>query len=156
LHNKKVRIIDIQLHRVKQIGHLPRRRIPPINQILALAPDQHLPRHVDLLALLVSHGTAGFVLVVEHDGDGGLVDARLALFVNELGEVAGADLREVLNAQDEADGVEDVGFAGAVEARYGVEVRVEAVLGRWTISWDNDNAINSNKLQISHPAITVR
>ena len=31
-----------------------------------------------------------------------------------------------MDAQDEADGVEDVGFAGAVEAGDGVEVRVES------------------------------
>lgn len=111
---------------MKQVGHLPRRTVPPINQIFTLAPDQNLPRHIDLLALLVSHGTGGFVLVVEYDGDGCLVNARLALFVHEFGEVASANLGEVLDSQDEADGVEDIGFAGAVEACDGVEVRVKS------------------------------
>jgi hypothetical protein len=39
-------------------------------------------------------------------------------------------LGEVGDAEDEADGVEDVGFAGAVEAGDGVEVGIEAV-GGW-------------------------
>ena len=119
---------------MKQICHLPRGRIPPIDQILALPPNQDLPRHIHLLALLISHGTRRFVLVVEHDGDGGLVDPGLALLVDEFGEVARADLGEVLDAEDEADGVEDVGFAGAVEAGDGVEVRVEAVKRWWCIN----------------------
>jgi hypothetical protein len=38
-------------------------------------------------------------------------------------------LGEVGDAEDEADGVEDVGFAGAVEAGDGVEVGIEAVCG---------------------------
>ena len=67
---------------MEQIGHLTRRAVPPVDQVLALAPDQHLSCHVDLLALLVSHRTAGFVFVVKDDGDGSLVDARLALFVD--------------------------------------------------------------------------
>lgn len=111
---------------MKQIRHLPCWWIPPIDQILAFPPNQNLPRHINFLALLVTNRTGGLVLIIEHDGDTGLVDAGLALFVDEFGEVAGADLWEVLDAQDEADGVEDVGFAGAVEAGDGVEVRVES------------------------------
>lgn len=40
--------------------------------------------------------------------------------------MGGADLLQVGDAEDEADGVEDVGLAGAVEAGDGVEVGVEA------------------------------
>lgn len=112
---------------MEQVGHLPRRTVPPINEIFALAPDQHLPRHIDLLALLISHRAVGFVFVIKNDGDRGLVDASLALFVDELGEVAGANLGQILNAEDEANGIEDVGFAGAVKACDGVEVRVESL-----------------------------
>lgn len=98
LHNKKVRIINIQLHRMKQIRHLSRRTVSPIDQILVLPPYQHLTRHVHLLALLVSHGTAVFILVVKDYGNRGLVYSGLALFVDQFGEVAGTDLGEVLNA----------------------------------------------------------
>ena len=92
MHNEKVWIINIQLHGMKQIRHLPRWRIPPIDQILAFAPNQNLPRHINFLALLVPNRTGGLVLIIEHDGDAGLVDAGLALFIDEVGQIAGADL----------------------------------------------------------------
>lgn len=134
LHDQKVGIVDIQLHRMEQVGHLPRRTVPSINEIFTLAPDENLPRDIDLLALLVPHRTIGLVFIVKNDCDRGLVDARLALFVDELGEVAGANLGEVLDAEHEADGVENVWFAGAVEACDGVEVRVESV-AVWGKGW---------------------
>lgn len=77
---------------MKQIRYLPRWRISPIDQILAFAPNQNLPRHINFLALLVPNRTGGLVLIVEHDGDTGLVDAGLALFVDEFREIARADL----------------------------------------------------------------
>lgn len=76
--------------------------------------------------MLVAHGTVVLVLVVKDDGYRGLINAGLALFVDQFREVAGSDLGEVLDAKDETDGVEDVGFTRAVEAGDGVEVRVEA------------------------------
>lgn len=161
LHNQKVRIVHIQLHRMKQIRHLPRRTIPPIDQIFALPPDQNLPRHIHLLALLIAHGTAGLVLVVKDDGDGGLVDTGLTLLVDQFGEVAGADLGEILDSENEADGIEDVGFSGAVEAGDGVEVRVEPdwlgwskcllLAGRWRCS---STAMERN-LPGNHRAVSV-
>jgi hypothetical protein len=93
---------------MEQVGHLSRRTVSSINEIFTLAPDENLPRDIDLLALLVPHRTIGLVFIVKNDCDRGLVDARLALFVDELGEVAGADLGEVLDAEHEADGVENV------------------------------------------------
>ena len=129
LHDEEVGVVHVQLDRVEEIGHLPRGLDLSVDQILALPPDEHLARDIDLLELLVPHGARGFVLIVEHDGDAGLVDARLALLVHELGEVAGADLGQVGDSQDEADGVEDVGFSRPVEARDGVEVGVEPARG---------------------------
>ena len=70
--------------------------------------------------------------VVEYDGDACLGDSGLTLFVDEFGEVAGADLAEVRDSEDEADGVEDVGFAGSVEACDRVEVWVES---GWMVGW---------------------
>ena len=67
------------------------------------------------------------VLVVEDHGHGGLGDPGLALLVDELLQRVGAHGREVADAEHEADGVEDVGLARAVEARDGVEEAVEAV-----------------------------
>lgn len=74
---------------------------------------------------LVAEGTAGAVGIVEDDRDGGLCNAGLALLVDELLEIGSPDLLQICDAQDEADGVEDVGFARPVETRYGVEKRVE-------------------------------
>lgn len=74
---------------------------------------------------LVAEGTAGAVGIVEDDGDGGLCNAGLALLVDELLEIGSPDLLQIGDAQDEAYGVEDVGFARPVQTRYGVEKRVE-------------------------------
>lgn len=63
---------------------------------------------------------------------------------------------EVGDAEDEADGVEDVGFAGAVEAGDGVEVGIEAVgvwmeredgRWRWSIIFNSENDMQHTKQQ---------
>ena len=149
---------------MKQIRHLPRRTIPPIDQIFALPPNQNLPRHIHLLALLIAHGTAGLVLVVEDYGDGGLVDTGLTLLVDQFGEVAGADLGEVLDSENEADGIEDVGFSGAVEAGDGVEVRVEPDWLGWSkclllaagqITFRCSSTVMERNLPGNHRAVSV-
>ena len=109
-----MRIIHIQLYRMKQVRHLSSRTIPPINQIFALPPNQYLSCHIHLFTLLVSHGRRALILIVKYDCDGGLVDTSLALFVYQFGEVSSADLREVLDSEDETDGVENIGFTGAI------------------------------------------
>ena len=126
LHDKKVWIVHIELHRVEEIGHLPRGRVPSINQIFALPPNEHLTRHIDLPILLIPHRTERFILVVEHDGNTGLVDTRLSLFVDQLGQIPGTNLGEIGNSEDEADGVENVGFAGTIETGDGIEVGIES------------------------------
>ena len=47
----------------------------------------------DLVVLFVAHGAVFLVPVVEGDGDRGLRDAGLAVFVNQLLQVGRADLR---------------------------------------------------------------
>lgn len=59
------------------------------------------------------------------NGHDGLVDACLALLVDQLVEVAGADLREVGNSQDEADGIEDVGLGRGERELCGGGERIE-------------------------------
>lgn len=86
---------------------------------------RNLARDGDLGRVLVAERGAGAVGVVEDDGDGGLGDAGLALLVDELLERGGAHRAKVCDAEHEADGVEDVGLAGAVEPGDGVEQRVE-------------------------------
>ena len=119
-------IIHIKLNRVEKIRHLAGRRVPPINQILALSPDENLTRDIDLLALLIPDRTRCLILVVEDNGDASLVHPRLSLFVNEFCQVACADLREVGNAEDEADRVKDIRLSRTVETGDGIEVWIES------------------------------
>lgn len=85
----------------------------------------NLARDGDLGRVLVAERGAGAVGVVEDDGDSSLRDAGLTLLVNQLLERGGAHLAQIGDAEHEADGVEDVGLAGAVETGNGVEQRVE-------------------------------
>ena len=80
-----MRIVHIQLHRVEKVGHNARLGGPSIDQVLALPPNEHLTRHIDLLVLLIADGARGLVLVIKYNGDAGLVNPRLALLVDELG-----------------------------------------------------------------------
>lgn len=64
--------------------------------------------------MIVSDGTIFCIGVVEYYGDGCLGDPGLALFVDKFGEVSGSDLTEVCDTEDEADGVEDVGFSRTI------------------------------------------
>jgi hypothetical protein len=57
------------------------------------------------------------VAVVEDDRHGRLGHAGLALLVDEVLQVGGAHLAQVRDAEHEADGVEDVRLAAAVQAR---------------------------------------
>lgn len=86
----------------------------------------NLSCYCDLGVSFVSERASGAVGVVEDDGDGGLGDAGLALLVYEFLEVGSPDLLQVGDAEDEADGIEDVGLAGTVQAGDGVEERVKA------------------------------
>lgn len=76
--------------------------------------------------MLIPHRTERFVLIVEYDGNTGLVDTRLSLFVDQLGQIPGTNLGEVGNSEDEADGVENVGFARTIETGDGIEVGIES------------------------------
>lgn len=55
----------------------------------------HLAGHDQLVVLFVPGRRLLLVVVVEHEGDGGLGDAGLALLVHELLQVARADLAQV-------------------------------------------------------------
>ena len=76
--------------------------------------------------MLIPHRTERLVPIVEYNGNTGLVDTRLSLFVDQLGQVPGTNLGEIGNSEDEADGVENVGFARTIEAGDGIEVGIES------------------------------
>ena len=124
-----MRVVDVELDGMEEVGHLPCRGIPAVDEVLAPSAEEDLTGDGHLGTLLVSDGTGGLVLVVEDDGDAGLVDAGLALLVHELREVAGTDLGQVGNAKDEADGIENVGLSRSVETGDGIEVGVESGMG---------------------------
>ena len=80
---------------------------------------------------------------------------------------------QVGDAEDEADGVEDVGFTRPIEAGDGIEVRIEAGClhrGRMSTVLEADGGVGrkgklmtptggegkSQPISITHPAITVR
>lgn len=85
----------------------------------------YLTRDRNLRMILVPKRTSAPIRIIKHDGDGGLCNTRLSLLVNELLQIGSTDLLQIGDAQDEANGVEDVGLAGAIEPSDGVEVRVK-------------------------------
>lgn len=120
-----MRIVHIKLHGVEKSLHPGRLCKMAIDEVFVPSTNYNLAGDGDFGRVLVAERGACAVGVVEDDGDGGLGDPGLALLVDELLERGGAHLAEVGDAEHEADGVEDVGFAGAVEAGDGVEQRVE-------------------------------
>lgn len=119
-------IVHVKLHGVEKSLHPGRLCKMAIYKVFVPSTNYNLARDGDLRRVLVAERGAGAVGVVEDDGDGGLGDAGLALLVDELLERGGAHGAEVGDAEHEADGVEDVGLAGAVEPGDGVEQRVES------------------------------
>lgn len=75
----------------------------------------------DFIVVLVTDGALFLVPIVKGDGDGGLGDSSLTALVDELLKVGGPHVTQVGDAQEEADGIQDVGLATAVEAGDGVE-----------------------------------
>jgi len=133
-----VGVVDVELDGMEEVGHLPGGGIPAVDEILAPAAEEDLAGDGHLGTLLVADGTGGLVLIVEDNGNAGLVDAGLALLVHELREVAGTDLGQVGNAKDEADGIENVGLSRSIETGDGIEVWVKSgVIVRWVaVGWE--------------------
>jgi len=65
----------------------------------------------DLRMAFVAERASRPVGVVEEDGDGGFGDSGLALLVDEFLEVGSPNLLQIGDAENEADGIENVGFA---------------------------------------------
>lgn len=88
--------------------------------------SENLSCDCDLGMGFVAERAPRAVGVVEDDGDGGFGDSGLALLVDELLEVGSPNLLQIGDAENEADGIENVRFAGTVQAGDGVEEGVEA------------------------------
>lgn len=119
-------IVNIKLHRVEKGLNSGRLGKVPIYKVLIPAPNNYLPRDRDFRAVLVAKGTTAAIGVIKDNGDSGLGDPGLALLVNKFLEVGSANLLEIGDPKNEADGIEDVGLTGAIEPRDGVEEGIEA------------------------------
>ena len=97
-----------------------------IDEVLGHASHSDLPGDCNLRIGLKRDGRPCPVGVVKDDCDGGARDACLPTLVDEILQVGGSDCAHVCDTENEADGVEDVGLATAVEARDGVEGLIEA------------------------------
>lgn len=75
--------------------------------------------------LFIAERTPIHLGVIKSNRHSGLGNPSLSLLVDELLQISGSNLLEVGDTQHEADGIEDVGFPGAVQTRDGVEMRVE-------------------------------
>lgn len=126
LHNEEVGVVDVELHGLKHVLNGLERGLVAVDEVLADAAHGDLARDGELGHVLKGHRGLGAVRVVEDDRDTGLGDAGLAALVDQVLEVARAHGRQVGDAEDEADGVQDIGLAAAVEPRDGVEAWVEA------------------------------
>jgi hypothetical protein len=140
LHNEEMRIVYIELHRMKEIGHLASRSVSSIDQVLALSSQENLTSHCNLGTLLVSNGTSSFLLIVKDDSDTGLVDTSLTLLVDKLGKISCSHLTQVCNAKNKADGVKNIRLSRTIEASNGVEMRVESgVLNATRVEFSCEN-----------------
>ena len=126
LHNEEVGVVHIQLHGMEEILDLGGLDGVAVDEVLVLAANHDLAGDGDLVKVLVAHRAGFLVGIVKVDADRGLGHPGLALLVDELLEVADPDLGKVGDAEDEADGVEDVGLAAAVQARDGIKAGVKA------------------------------
>lgn len=126
LHDEKVWVVDIKLHRMKQILNLTGWCIASIDEIFALAADQNLTSDGDFFALFVSNRGRGLLFIIENDAYRCLIDPRLTLFVNQFRKVSGANLTQVGDAKNEANRVEDVGFSRTIQSSDGIEMRIES------------------------------
>ena len=108
-----MRIVNIELDRAEEVLHPVVLDIAPVDQVLVLSSDDHLPGDGNLVEVLVAQGRLLFVPVVECYGDGGFGDAGLAILVDKLLEVGGPDMTQVGDAEEEADGVQDVTLSGS-------------------------------------------
>lgn len=56
LHDEEVRVVDVELHRPKQVHHLAPLRRSPVDHVLVLAPDHDLPSDGHLVVGLIADG----------------------------------------------------------------------------------------------------
>ena len=108
-----MRVVNIQLDGPKEVLHPIVLDIAPVDEVLVLPPNDHLPGDGDLVEVLIAQGRLLLVPVVESDGDSGLGDASLAVLVDQFLEIGRPDVTQVSDAEEEADGVQNVTLPGS-------------------------------------------
>ncbi len=124
LHDQEVRVVHVQLHRAEQTLHALHGLRFAINVALRLLVLDR-PSHVDVLMLLVAWRGLTLDFVVELDRHCGLGHSRITLLVNEFLQIFSSHMLKAGDAEDEANGVQDVGFATPVQAGYRIELAVK-------------------------------
>ena len=77
----------------------------------AFPPKTHLTSDCNLFLVFIANRARCAVRVVEDDRHRRLGDSCLSLLVYQFLKIAGSDLLQVRDAEDEADRVQDVRFA---------------------------------------------
>lgn len=76
--------------------------------------------------VFISKRTSIPIGVIEHNRHRSLGNSGLTLLIHELLKVSSTNLLQVRDTEDEANGIENVRFAGTVQPSDGVEEGVEA------------------------------
>lgn len=124
LHDDEIGVVDVEADTLEQVLNSGLLGTMSIDEIFACAAHDNLPCDADLSILLEAYRAGLLVGVIEDDGDAGLCDTGLPAFVDEILEILGSHGRHVCDAEHEANGVEDVGFARAIKSSDCVEGRI--------------------------------
>ena len=81
------------------------------------------------VVLLVAYRTLIFIFIVEFDGDRAFGYSCLPLLIYQLLKAGHPNLRQVGDAQNKADGVQNIRLATSIEPGNGVEVGVKTSYG---------------------------
>mmetsp|Transcript_26556 Transcript_26556/g.47063 ORF Transcript_26556/g.47063 Transcript_26556/m.47063 type:complete len:265 (+) Transcript_26556:3148-3942(+) len=125
LHDEEVGVVHVEGHGMEKVLDLILLNVVRVEEVAVAPADDDLPCDRDLVVHLIPDRTAGLVLVVEDYGHAGLCHSSLALLVHELRQVADANLSEIGDAENKANGVQDVGLATAIQASDCIELLVK-------------------------------
>lgn len=92
LHDQEVRIVDVELHRMEEVLYALRSGVVAVDEVFVAATNHDLAVDGDLVVLLVANRALFLVLIVKDNGHAGTRHTRLAIFVHQLLQRAGADL----------------------------------------------------------------
>lgn len=97
-----------------------------VDEIFAGTTQNDLARNRYTAIFLKTNWRLGFIAIIEYDGHTGFRNTSLAALINEILEVLGSHGAHIRNTEDEANGIEDVGFSTTVETGDGIERFVPA------------------------------